>query len=80
MPTGTVAFWRDEKGYGRIVGDDGEEFFVHLSGISAEPDAYRSLTAGQRVAFIVSVYVAADDDADYPDEAIRRVADDVRPL
>jgi cold shock protein len=77
MPTGTVAFWRDTKGYGRVVGDDGEEFFVHFSGVQRE---HQPLAAGQRVSFTISDYVAADDDEDFDDEAVRRCADDVRPL
>jgi cold shock CspA family protein len=80
MATGTSAFWRDDKGYGRIVGDDGEEFFVHLSGIPGDAAIVRSLTEGQRVSFIVGLHVAADDDPEYPDETVRRVAIDVSPL
>ena len=48
--SGTVRWYKDEKGYGRITADDGEVLFVHFSGIVAE--GYRSLTAGQRVSFV----------------------------
>jgi CspA family cold shock protein len=47
--TGTVRWFKDEKGYGRITGDDGYVYFVHFSGI--EMEGYRSLTEGQRVTF-----------------------------
>jgi cold shock CspA family protein len=50
MPTGKVLFWRDRKGYGRILGDDDEAFFVHFSGIALRSaDEYRTLQEGQRV-------------------------------
>jgi cold shock protein len=50
MLTGTVRWWKDEKGYGRITGDDGYAYFCHFSAI-VEPDetGYRGLTQGQRV-------------------------------
>jgi ribosome-associated protein YbcJ (S4-like RNA binding protein)/cold shock CspA family protein len=48
--TGTVRWYSDEKGYGRITADDGEVLFVHFSGIVGE--GYRSLEAGQRVSFV----------------------------
>lgn len=47
--TGTVRWFREEKGYGRITADDGEVLFVHFSSIVA--DGYRSLAADQRVRF-----------------------------
>jgi CspA family cold shock protein len=47
---GTVRWFKDEKGYGRITADDGEVLFVHFSAI--EGDGYRSLEAGQRVTFV----------------------------
>ena len=47
--TGTVRWWKDEKGYGRITGDDGYIYFCHFSAL--EMDGYKSLREGQRVAF-----------------------------
>jgi CspA family cold shock protein len=46
---GTVRWYKDEKGYGRITADDGEVLFVHFSGIVA--DGFRTLSEGQRVSF-----------------------------
>jgi CspA family cold shock protein len=47
---GTVRWYKDEKGYGRITADDGEVLFVHFSGIVG--DGYRSLEQGQQVSFV----------------------------
>jgi CspA family cold shock protein len=47
---GTVRWYKDEKGYGRITADDGEVLFVHFSGILG--DGYRSLEQGQQVSFV----------------------------
>lgn len=48
--TGTVRWYKDDKGYGRIAADDGEVLFVHFSGIVGE--GFRSLEQGQRVSFV----------------------------
>jgi CspA family cold shock protein len=48
--TGTIRWYKDEKGYGRITADDGEVLVVHFSGI--EGDCYRSLPEGRRVSFV----------------------------
>jgi cold shock CspA family protein len=47
---GTVRWFKDEKGYGRITADDGEVLWFHHSSIIAE--GYRSAEAGQRFSFI----------------------------
>lgn len=49
MPTGTVKFFNDEKGFGFITGTDGEDVFVHFSNI--EGSGRRTLVAGQEVEF-----------------------------
>ena len=51
MPTGTVKFFNNEKGYGFISRPDGEDVFVHYSNI--EGDGYRSLEEGMAVEFEV---------------------------
>ena len=51
MPTGTVKFFNNEKGYGFISRDDGEDVFVHYSNIAG--DGYKSLEEGQAVQFEV---------------------------
>ena len=50
MPTGTVKWFSDEKGFGFITPDEGSrDLFVHHSGIVA--DGYRSLAEGARVSY-----------------------------
>lgn len=51
MATGTVKFFNNEKGYGFISRDEGDDVFVHYTGI--EGTGYRSLEVGQKVEFEV---------------------------
>jgi cold shock protein len=50
MPTGTVKWFSDEKGFGFITPDDGsKDLFVHQSAISG--DGFRSLQEGAKVTY-----------------------------
>ena len=50
MPTGTVKWFNDEKGYGFITpSDSGTDVFVHHTGIVGE--GYKSLAEGASVEF-----------------------------
>jgi CspA family cold shock protein len=49
---GTVKWFSDEKGYGFISQESGEDVFVHFTGIAGE--GYRSLSEGQSVEFDVT--------------------------
>jgi CspA family cold shock protein len=50
MPTGTVKWFSDDKGFGFITPDEGSrDLFVHHSNISA--DGYRSLAEGSKVSY-----------------------------
>ena len=50
MPTGTVKWFNNAKGFGFILPEDeGEDLFAHYSSI--EMDGYRTLKAGQSVTF-----------------------------
>jgi CspA family cold shock protein len=50
VPTGTVKWFNDEKGFGFIASDDGgRDLFVHHSSINS--DGYRSLAEGSKVSF-----------------------------
>lgn len=49
--TGTVKWFHNEKGYGFISRENGEDLFVHYSAIIG--DGYRSLEEGDRVQFTV---------------------------
>ena len=48
MPEGTIRFFNYRKDYGFIVGDDDQEFFIHISAFA--PDSTKP-QEGQRVAF-----------------------------
>jgi CspA family cold shock protein len=48
MPTGRVKFFNEEKGFGFIESDEGQEVFLH---ISALPAGVTQVTAGTRVEF-----------------------------
>ena len=52
MATGTVKFFNNEKGFGFISREQGDDVFVHFSNIQAE--GYKSLEEGQRVEFDVA--------------------------
>jgi len=50
MPTGTVKWFSDDKGFGFITPDDGgRDLFIHFSAINA--DGYRSLAEGAKVSY-----------------------------
>jgi CspA family cold shock protein len=51
MPTGTVKWFKNEKGFGFIAQDGGNDVFVHFSAI--EGDGFKSLNEGDRVEFEV---------------------------
>lgn len=53
MPTGTVKWFNNAKGYGFILADEGgEDLFAHYSAIQME--GYKTLKAGQTVAFEIT--------------------------
>ncbi len=53
MPTGTVKWFNNAKGYGFILPDEGgEDLFAHYSAIQME--GYKTLKAGQLVAFDIT--------------------------
>lgn len=52
MAQGSVKWFNNEKGYGFIAVDGGQDVFVHYSAIQS--DGYRSLDEGQRVEFEVA--------------------------
>jgi CspA family cold shock protein len=51
MATGTVKWFNNEKGYGFIATEEGNDVFVHFSAI--EGTGYRTLEEGQKVEFEV---------------------------
>lgn len=49
---GKIKWFNNRKGYGFITGADGNDVFVHYSGIVGE--GYRTLKTGQDVAYDVT--------------------------
>ena len=49
MAIGTVKFFNNDKGFGFISREDGDDIFVHFSNIVGE--GHRSLSDGQQVEF-----------------------------
>ena len=49
MPIGCIKWFSDEKGFGFIEQDNGEDVFVHYPAI--QMDGFRSVTEGQEVEF-----------------------------
>jgi CspA family cold shock protein len=49
MATGTVKWFNDAKGFGFIRSDEGQDVFVHQTGILG--DGYRTLKEGEQVEF-----------------------------
>lgn len=52
MNNGTVKWFNAEKGFGFIEREDGEDVFVHFSGIAT--DGYKTLEEGQKVEFDIT--------------------------
>ncbi len=49
MASGTVKWFSDEKGFGFLEQDDGNDVFVHHTALMM--DGFRSLSEGQEVEF-----------------------------
>lgn len=52
MPTGTVKWFSDQKGYGFITQEGGADVFVHYSAIAM--DGFKTIKEGDRVRFEVA--------------------------
>ena len=49
MPTGKVKWFDPKKGYGFILGEQGQDVFVHYTSISGE--GFRALKDGETVSY-----------------------------
>jgi cold shock protein len=50
--TGTVKWFNDEKGFGFITPQSGDDLFVHFKAIQS--DGFKSLKEGQQVSFVAT--------------------------
>ena len=53
MPTGTVKWFSNRKGYGFIEQEEGDDIFVHHVAINMA--GFRTLSEGDRVSFEIEV-------------------------
>ncbi len=49
MSQGTVKWFNNQKGYGFISSEDGNDYFVHFTGIAG--DGFKTLPEGAKVQF-----------------------------
>ncbi len=68
MPTGKVKWFDPKKGYGFIIGEEGQDVFVHYTSI--EGDGFRALKDGETVA-----YEMVQGDKGYQARAVNRSSD-----
>ena len=59
MKAGIVKEFDKDRGFGFIIGDDGEDYFLHVSGLR-EHLKTRGLREGQRVLFDVDFDMKGD--------------------
>ncbi|MBC8216125.1 MAG: cold shock domain-containing protein [Candidatus Marinimicrobia bacterium] len=59
MKHGTVKEYDRTKGFGFVSGDDGEDYFLHVSGLRQHVQQ-RGLPVGQRVVFDVDFGMRGD--------------------
>ena len=52
MPTGTVKWFNEVKGFGFLTTEDGTDIFVHYSSINS--DGFKTLAEGDTVEFEVA--------------------------
>jgi CspA family cold shock protein len=52
VASGTVKWFNEEKGFGFITQEEGEDVFVHFSAIQG--DGFRTLAEGERLTFDVT--------------------------
>ena len=67
MPTGNVKWFDTKKGFGFIIGPEGQDVFVHFSSI--EGDGFRSLKDGEAVDYDI-----ARGDKGYSATRVKRMA------
>ena len=70
--SGTVRWFNEQKGYGRLTADDGEVLFVHFANIVRE--GHRSPRAGERVSFVWSGGI--QDHGRHRAEDVRQIRDE----
>ena len=59
MTRGVVKEYERLNGFGFIVGDDGEDYFVHISGLSEHLKG-KGLRGGQKVSFDIDSDIKGD--------------------
>ena len=73
MPTGKVKWFDPKKGYGFIIGEAGQDVFVHYSSIHGE--GFRALKDGETVTYDLVKSDKGDQAKDVIREADKAVAE-----
>ena len=54
MTSGVILWWNELKGYGKILDEDGIEYFVHYKSVKSTPGVKVNFQEGDKVRFMAT--------------------------